>query len=570
MIIGPWAHQTIGSNITGDQTYPNNVYSAMGIDISEVDGDDLPIADVFGSELVSWYRHNLNYSKGLGEPKVFIPESQRWQPGGGGFCGVDSLRIPSQDYIIKFKDFINYIAGFSGLPEIKIEASFCHTGVPTTMTFPIPAGNPLIPGLDAGEEVLPPKDKNFANPDSVAPVRFYVVGDGLDNTVGNYWFEADSFPLVNDIQWSQMYLHQNGDLDFSAPSEDEGYKIYVHDPDDPVITTGGANMIVRTPQDDRNSQGQMDLSDPNFAPYSMERPGVIQFTSVPITETNGYIGDSLCIIGFPVFTLFAKSNPTGSPELTDTDFMVRVIDVCPDGRELFVVEGCINARARNYARALVHGANGTINYHGGFPEDEPQNNIDDIPYSNINSGQLYEYKFKMMPIAYTWGHNHKIKILISSSNYPRYQANPNLPIEDGEFFRRKPGDGQQYTFNGETLTPREAVQRIAFSPEFKTQIDLPIYSPGVIAGIKNSETQKETTLDALLYPNPTQDQLYVFMNLKGRYLIEVFSPIGILVKKSLFSDHTQLETNDLKSGLYYSVITDLESGIKVSLKFTCL
>jgi hypothetical protein len=46
---------------------------------------------------------------------------------------------------------------------------------------------------------------------------------------------------------------------------DEGYSVYVHDPDNPIITVGGGNMIEQTPQGDQRAQGQMNLADPNFA-----------------------------------------------------------------------------------------------------------------------------------------------------------------------------------------------------------------------------------------------------------------------------------------------------------------
>ena len=77
------------------------------------------------------------------------------------------------------------------------------------------------------------------------------------------------------------------------------------------------------------------------------------------------------------------------------------------------MEGCVNARARDYARALVKGRDGTHNYRNkSFPNDEPRDSIDHVPFSNIEIGQLYEYQFKMLPIAYTWGKGHKMKILI--------------------------------------------------------------------------------------------------------------------------------------------------------------
>jgi hypothetical protein len=110
---------------------------------------------------------------------------------------------------------------------------------------------------------------------------------------------------------------------------------------------GGANMIVRTPDGLRDSQGQFNLVE--WAEYTMDRPGVIQF------ETE-VLQDTLCVVGFPEATIYAKSNPSGvTSGPTDTDFFVRVVDVYPDGRELYVVEGCVNARARNYARSIVEG-----------------------------------------------------------------------------------------------------------------------------------------------------------------------------------------------------------------------
>jgi len=564
MVIGPWAHQTIGSTETGDQEYPDNIYESLGLDLSDVGGDTLPLTDIFSSDIVSWYRHNLNYSKGLGEPKIFIPASTTWQKGGGtqNNCGVDSILIPYEDYAIPFEDFINFLSGYSALPPITIKVAICNNPNPGVLEFEIPA-NPesLLPGL-ASTEIKPPKDKDFSDFSVAPPVRFYVVGDGLDNTVGNYWFAADSFPLINGIEWTKTYLHQDGSLNETAPQVDEGYKIYVHDPDDPVLTTGGANMIVRTPQDDRNSQGQMNLADPLFAPYSMNRTGVISFTGDPIE-------DSLCIIGFPVATIFAKSNPGGVTDgPTDTDFFIRVLDVFPDGRELFVHEGCVNARGRAYARGIVHGADGKQNYYHGFPSDEPADGIDDIPFSNIEVGRLYEYKFKMMPIAYTWGAGHRMKVLISSSNYTRYQVNPNLPIEDGEFFRRKPGDGQSYVYQGVEMYPRVAVQRIAFSPEFPTNIDLPVYNPLMVPYAVEDNNVVTPILDALVYPNPATDNVSIYMSQIGKYRVELMNISGQTIFNKNFTDHIDINLGEMQGGLYLVKIEDIRTGEQIVEKIS--
>jgi predicted acyl esterase len=169
------------------------------------------------------------------------------------------------------------------------------------------------------------------------------------------------------------YLHADGTLNETAPVADEGFNIFVHDPDDPIYGIGGSNMIVRTPDGERTSQGQFNIKDPRYAPYTIDRPGVLEYSSEPVI-------DSLCVVGFPHVRLYAKTNPGGAAEgdPTDTDFMVRVIDVYPDGREYFVIEGCVNARARDYVKNLVDHPEMDLNW--PYPNDK-------TPFTNIESGK---------------------------------------------------------------------------------------------------------------------------------------------------------------------------------------
>ena len=87
---------------------------------------------------------------------------------------------------------------------------------------------------------------------------------------------------------------------------------------------------------------------------------------------------------------------------------------------------------------------------------------------------IYEYLFNLNPIAYTFGKEHKLKILISSSNYPRFQSNPNIPVNNYDFFRRIPGQDFSYEFGGKTYTPRTATNSIHFTPELPSQIIVPL------------------------------------------------------------------------------------------------
>ncbi|MBK9449566.1 MAG: CocE/NonD family hydrolase [Bacteroidetes bacterium] len=542
LIIGPWAHQTTGGRTTGDRTYPENVGDLIGINLDDF-GNNLDLGKAINSEIVGWFRYNLNYIPGreLGEPKVIIPESQIWQDVGSNLFQV---RVPSADLVLPLQDLINFIIGEGDLQGVPVEVKENLFGNTLPFTIPVPNLGPLIPDIAASPMgAIPFKD--FSQ--GVPAVRMYVPGpvdDGVaaNQGVGNYWFAADTFPMVQHIRWTPKYLHQDGRMDDAAPVADEGYKLFVHDPDNPIATIGGSNMIVRTPDGTRDSQGQFNLADPRYAPYTMDREGVIAF------ETDA-LNDTMTIMGFPVMNLYAKTNPAGPAGPTDTDFNVRVLDVYPDGSQYFVFEGAVNARARLYAKHMAdHGVEKA-----------------DIPFNNIESGQIYQYKFRMLPIAYTWGIDHKVKILISSSNYTRYQVNPNLPIEDGEFFRRKPGDGQTYMYNGVEMAPRVAVQRVHFSPEHPAYINLPVYDPNFFVGEAEAATMEMGT-DMLIYPNPTRNIATVHASKPGNYRLQVFNAIGQLVIDGDMREQMELEMGAMQSGVYFVKMIDQKTGKSASEK----
>lgn len=545
IVIGPWAHQTIAKKVTGDMSYPDNVTDLVGVDFDAFDTDSFQLSKLLKSEPMSWFRYNLNYNQGLGEPKFFLAESNTWQP---VLFGLYAVRIPAADYTVKFETMLAFLNGTGALHGFPVEVKDVIADTlffSDTLTVP-PLGYSLIPGLDTGQ-ITPIPHVNFM--DSVANVRAYIAGpngDGIaaNAAVGNYWLSLDTFPIQAPyINPAKMYFHQNGTMDYSAPGSDEGYKIYVHDPDDPILTIGGENMIVQLPNGGQNlsgngnSQGQINVT--RFAQYTMDRPGVLKFTSSVLTDT-------LSIVGFPVGTLYAKSNPGGITNgPTDTDFFIRILDVYPNDSAYFVAEGCVNARARDYARNIVE--------HPEWDENPPYQN-DNTPFTNINIGQVYEYKFKMMPIGYTFGQGHKIKILISSSNYTRYQVNPNLPINDGEFFRRKPGDGQGYVYNGNFMMPRLAVQRLAFSPQYPSNIELPLYvnkyvwTPTFTPEIVTPEAE-----DLLLFPNPTSSEVSVYLSKKSDYAISVMNIAGQIILKTNIAntDETKIEVKKLSDGIYF-------------------
>ena len=268
----------------------------------------------------------------------------------------------------------------------------------------------------------------------------------------------------------------------------------------------------------------------------MDREGVVKF------ETDILI-DSLSIIGFPKVKLYAKSNPGNAVSgPTDCDFFVRILDVYPDGKEFFVVEGAVNARAREFAKSLAIAH---------------QN--DNAPFSNIDIGKIYEYYFQCYPIAYTFAEGHKIKVLISSSNYPRFQSCANVPIMPNEFFRRKPADGRTYIYNGVEYAPRISVQRIAFSDQYPTQIELPVFGRSdVLTAIKKPNASK-ANWDANLFPNPSEGKFTVLINKNGNYTATIFNMLGGKLMTREINSESLFDLSQFAKGQYLMEIMDTKN-----------
>ncbi len=569
IIIGPWAHQTVGSRTSGDRQidpvtgrdsrYPENVGDIMKVDLGSVDLNNVPLDKIVTSDLITWFRYNLNYrtDQQIGEPKFILRESHRWQKLdslliNGNQDPIREVRIPANDVVVPFGKMINFLAGTEKLEGIMVDLR-TQTGVVTIPAPAIEPGGAILPAL-AGNKVtgIPRTDfeadvKNFrlymTGPDAIADSAF-----GYDNgKVGNYWLGLDEFPSPLGITYKKWYLHQDGKFNETAHTSDEGYRLYINDPDDPILTVGGSNMIVRSPDGTRNSQSQMDLSAPENAAYTMDREGVLKYESEVFT-------DSFAILGLPVCTLYAKTNPGGiTTGPTDTDWDIRLCDVYPDGRVMFVQEGIVSARSRDWARALVDsmGVVGSPTYANGF--EDPGDRF--IPYTNINAGEIYEYVFKMMPIGFTFAPGHKMRILISSSNYTRYQVNPNLPMNDGEFFRRKPGDGQPYVFNGTSMLPRVAVQRVAHSDQYKTSINFPVWNLNQATAIKEI-LPVDKSFDISVFPNPASDYAQIFVNQLSEYNLTITDITGKVIETRKFNDTHVLDLHTYSKGIYFAEVQD--------------
>ena len=217
------------------------------------------------------------------------------------------------------------------------------------------------------------------NFDEWPSVYYYVMGDVTDpNATGNEWRSANDWPPSHtDTNW---YLHENGVLSTTYPSDYESLN-YTYNPCNPVPTIGGQNLkIPPGPRDQTSIENRSD---------------VLVFTSDVLTESFEATGQ-------------IKARLYVSSDCLDTDFTVKLTDVYPDGRSMLITDGILRMRNRNGAD------------HWEFMEPD----------------EIYEVEIDLWSTSYIWNTGHKIRIAISSSNYPRFLANPNTddPIADNSTY----------------------------------------------------------------------------------------------------------------------------------------
>ncbi|WP_107039011.1 CocE/NonD family hydrolase [Brumimicrobium mesophilum] len=533
LVIGPWTHQTIGTTEVGDMTYPDNVNSILNIDFNfdpaDILNDPNIINNLYTSKVLSWFRTHLG-----GEPYFIIPESNQWQS-----LGVDQIRIPSENYIIPYYEFLNYLAGESQLAGIPVELDNNGTIIP--FPFDLPIIDSALINLSAP---LTPPDMNYF--DQVKDIRMYITGptnDANNINVGNYWLSADSLPFKRGITEDYFYFHQNQTIDGNAPTGQEGTLSYIADPNNPISTIGGNNMIPEVPGGGQNSQGSMNLANPSYNSLTMDRPDVLSFVSAPLTDTMTYVG-------FPKAGIYAKGNTTThNTTKTDFDIMVRILDVYPDGREMLITEGVVNAKSREYAKSIA------------------QNDTNETTIlTNIDNDTYYFFEFDLLPLGHTFGKNHKLKFLLSSSNYPKYQSNAHLPNEDGEFFRWDLGSTDLYTYQGQDLAPQNAEITYDFNDSQPSYIMLPQLDTSYFADV----SQEIKTSSALnIYPNPANSFLDVIWNTPINGQINIHNLTGkIVIKKSITQNQKQdlIDVQNLLPGIYLVRIPELNLTKKLMIK----
>ena len=239
--------------------------------------------------------------------------------------------------------------------------------------------------------------------DETPRIELFVMGD-------NQWRYENEWPLAR-TQFTKYFFHSNGSantrhgdgiLNTEDPHE-ESSDAFVYDP---------ANPVSITVEIDQWSMAR-DLKDRASVE---DREDVLVYSSQVLRE-------DLEITGPISVILYAASSAK------DTDFTATLVDVFPNGYIHMIQEGIIRASFRN-------------------PADPP---------SHIEPEKVYEYKIDLVATSYVFKSGHQIRLEISSSNFNRFDRNPNT--------------GNPF---GTDATTQKAVQTIFHDILHPSHITLPI------------------------------------------------------------------------------------------------
>lgn len=204
------------------------------------------------------------------------------------------------------------------------------------------------------------------------PVSYYMMAAARKDNASdnNRLIHTDAWPPAHDL--TRYYLHQDGEVSTSPPVVDSASSSYRFDPENPVPTVGGQNLGADVGPRDQREIG--------------ERQDYFRFETAVLEKDTAIAGP----IEMELYV---------STDVMDTDFVVKLVDIYPDGYEALILDYPVRARFR----------------HGSNPDDVQM----------MTPGAVEKLVIDMWATAQTFEKGHRIGVHVTSSNYPRFAVNPN-------------------------------------------------------------------------------------------------------------------------------------------------
>ncbi|WP_372726077.1 CocE/NonD family hydrolase, partial [Novipirellula sp.] len=229
-------------------------------------------------------------------------------------------------------------------------------------------------------------------------VRIFVMGTGDGSKDeqgrlqhGGFWRNELEWPLAR-TEYTDFYLQSGGGLSTTMPQIEQATTQYDFDPKNPVPNIGGNlsssdDIMLQGAWNQKGGPHLWNFKDP--IPLSA-RADVLVFQSEPLEQDVEVTGEI-------EVRLFASSSAI------DTDFTAKLVDVYPPsadwpgGFDLNIGDGIVRARFRESLTKEVM----------------------------MTPGETYEFTIKLYPTSNVFKKGHRIRVDISSSNFPRFDVNPN-------------------------------------------------------------------------------------------------------------------------------------------------
>lgn len=212
------------------------------------------------------------------------------------------------------------------------------------------------------------------------PIKIFVMGE-------NVWRFEHEYPLAR-TKFTPFYFHSkghantfygDGTLSEDAPGSEPGDR-FSYDPANPVGTLGGNN----------STWTFMKFSqDPVFPGPIDQRP--LERRDDVLVYTSRVLEQPLEVTGPLEVVLYAATSAK------DTDFTAKLVDVYPDGRAIHLAEGILRARHRK--------------------------SLDSVEF--VQANEVEEYRIELAPTSNLFLTGHRLRVEISSSNFPRFDRNLN-------------------------------------------------------------------------------------------------------------------------------------------------
>jgi len=326
--------------------------------------------------------------------------------------------------------------------------------------------------------------------DASPKVQYFQMGD-------DEWLTANDFP-PGEMTTHSFYLHDDQSLQLIPPQAANAKLDFDYDPADPSPAIGGKTLNINLLQ----------------GPYDQSQE--VESRSDALVFTTPVLMEGLVVKGAPVAHLFVAS------DRKDTDFALRLTDVYPDGRSILLGETIRRMRFRN-----------------GYTTSDT---------AFMQPGEVYPVALTFDPLAQTFKAGHRLRLIITSSNYPRYNRNMNT------------GNEMYPNGNLDTLVnPLVAANAVFMQSNYPSRLDLPVV-PEIVAA-----TEPDWAGDIRVFPNPASEKVFLeYLPVPATLWLQTASGDKVRCFTNA-SQRVTLSIGNLASGVYFLTIKD-EFGQKAVRK----